>query len=424
MHTGREVLMVNQTWMGKARLAQLVDKHGPAFFILEEHVFRKNLRDLRAAFECEYATPIIGYSLKTNYTPRICKLALEEGAKAEVVSEMEYDLALRAGFPPEKIIFNGPLKPKQALYRALSQGATVHIDSPHEIDLIEKYLSEKNAHPVECSVRCNFPISGQKNTRFGISTESSDIDDAFARLSRLHGCTPVGVHCHFSTSDRSLNSYAERVQKVIDIAQRVFSHDHPCRYIDIGGGFFGRMPQALLDQFPHKIPSYAEYAAVVGERMRAAFPCRDVTLVIEPGTMVVADTMKFICAVDNIKKVGAKHYVTVYGSVHNIKPSGRSRILPSMTVVHMGEEEPVDLHDADICGYTCIEDDILATDFSGAIAPGDLLIFDNVGAYSTMYKPPFIRAQPAILGWDGTQISLVKRQEHSSDIFATYVFDN
>lgn len=416
------MLMVAPSWMTRGQLAELAEEHGPAFFILEEQVFRKNLRDLRAAFEQEYAAPVIGYSFKTNYTPRICTLALEEGAKAEVVSEMEYDLALRVGFSPEQIIFNGPLKPRETLWRALSQGATVHVDSFQEIDLIEEYLQQNDARPVECGVRCNFPIPGQNETRFGISAEYGDVDEAFARLFRLHGCTPVGVHCHFSTSDRSLESYAARVQKVIDVAQRVFSSDHPCRYIDIGGGFFGRMPQALMDQFPHSIPSYAEYAAVVGERMRAAFPSRDVELVIEPGTMVVADTMKFFCAVDNIKYVGTKAYVTVYGSLHNIKPTGRSRIFPSMSVVHMGEADPVELQDADICGYTCIEDDILASGFQGAIAPGDLLVFDNVGAYSTMYKPPFIRAQPAILGWNGTEVSLVKREERSSDIFATYAF--
>lgn len=412
---------VRNEWITRETLTQLSDRYGPAFFILDEERLVQNFRELRAAFEREYREPVIGYSFKTNYTPRICRLALAEGAKAEVVSEMEYELALKVGFPPAEIIFNGPLKPREVLWRAFAEGVIVHLDSMREIDLLEEYLSQDDARPVECAVRCNFSICGQSQTRFGISVESGDIDEAFARLFRMGGCTPIGVHCHFSTSDRSLKSYAERVQKLIEVAQRVFSSEHPCRYIDIGGGFFGRMPPALLSQFPQKVPTYAEYAAVIGEKMRAAFPGREVGLVIEPGTMVVADTMTFACAVDNIKRVGRKHYVTVHGSLHNIKPSGRSKIVPSMTIVGMGREEAVQVKGADICGYTCIEDDIMASAVDGTLAPGDFLVFDNVGAYSTMYKPPFIRGQAPVLGRRGGEFSLVKREELGADIFATYV---
>lgn len=231
----------------------------------------------------------------------------------------------------------------------------------------------------------------------------------------------MGIHCHFSTSGRSLESYAERARKIIATSKKVFA-GRKLEFIDIGGGYFGKMPRELLERFPCKVPTYAEYAEVIGSEMKRNFPDEDVQLILEPGTMVVADTMKFYCQVNHVKHVGGKPFVVVPGSIHNIKPNGKSSIFPSMHVIPMSLGESEDLVDADICGYTCIEDDVLASGFNGRLAPGDFLAFDNVGSYSTMYKPPFIKAQPAMLAKRGDEYPVIKREETIDDIFQTYAF--
>lgn len=402
-------------------VAKLHNQYGAAFFIFDEEAYLRNLRELTFAFGKEYGNIKLAYSFKTNYMPRICQLARESSVMAEVVSEMEYNLALRVGYPSDEIIFNGPIKTRDILFRAFDGGATVHFDSLAEIDILEKYLKENPRTPVRCAVRCNFQIAGEPLTRFGINAEDDSIVEAYDRLFALEGCTPVGIHCHFSTSGRSLESYAERARKLISTAKKVFA-GRKCEFVDIGGGFFGKMPPALLERFPCKVPTYAEYAEVVGGEMKRHFPDECVQLILEPGTMVVADTMKFYCQVNHIKHVGEKPFVVVPGSIHNIKPNGRSSIYPSMHVVAMGLGERELLVDADICGYTCIEDDVLASGFNGPLSVGDFLVFDNVGSYSTMYKPPFIKGQPTILSKQGDDYVVIKREESLDDIFQTYIF--
>lgn len=403
-------------------VAKLAEQYGSAFFIFDEESYLQNLRDLNEAFTEEYANIALGYSFKTNYMPRICQLARQSGVLAEVVSELEYDLALQVGYSSEQIIFNGPIKTKEVLFRAFDGGSTVHFDSEAEIDILEQYLRSENPRtPVRCAIRCNFRIDGEQLTRFGINAEDDSILEAYDRLFALEGCAPVGIHCHFSTSGRSLESYAERARKIIATSKRVFA-GRRLEYIDIGGGYFGKMPQALLERFPCKVPTYAEYAEVVGGEMKRNFPDEDVQLILEPGTMVVADTMKFYCQVSHVKHIGEKPFAVVHGSIHNIKPNGKSSIFPSIHIVPMGLDEPEHLVDADICGYTCIEEDVLASGYNGSIARGDFLAFDNVGSYSTMYKPPFIKGQPTILAKRGNDYSVVKREETIDDIFQTYVF--
>jgi diaminopimelate decarboxylase len=53
---------------------------------------------------------------------------------------------------------------------------------------------------------------------------------------------------------------------------------------------------------------------------------------------------------------------------------------------------------------------------------GDLVVFDNVGSYSVVLKPPFILPNFPIIEWDGENTRVVKRKETFEDLFKTYVF--
>ena len=53
--------------------------------------------------------------------------------------------------------------------------------------------------------------------------------------------------------------------------------------------------------------------------------------------------------------------------------------------------------------------------------PGDFVVFENVGAYTVVMKPPFIQPAPAILVHDGSSsFGVAKRAERWEDLFATY----
>ena len=70
--------------------SRLSVSNGYSFFVLDPFRIRSNINRLRSAFLSHYHSVVVGYSYKTNYTPQICRILHEEGAWAEVVSEMEY----------------------------------------------------------------------------------------------------------------------------------------------------------------------------------------------------------------------------------------------------------------------------------------------------------------------------------------------
>ena len=85
-------------------------EYGDAFYLLDSEQFRNNFLELRDTFRNIYPNFNIAYSYKTNYTPKFCKIVNKLGGYAEVVSEMELEIALRVGVEPKRIIWNGPIK--------------------------------------------------------------------------------------------------------------------------------------------------------------------------------------------------------------------------------------------------------------------------------------------------------------------------
>jgi diaminopimelate decarboxylase len=69
-----------------------------------------------------------------------------------------------------------------------------------------------------------------------------------------------------------------------------------------------------------------------------------------------------------------------------------------------------------------METDVLQPGFPGELGVGDFLVFGNVGAYTTVFKPPFIRLAPPMLTCnEGADVfSLARRSETLDDLLASY----
>ena len=179
----------------------------------------------------------------------------------------------------------------------------------------------------------------------------------------------------------------------------------------------------MRSQFSCDVPSFREYADAIAPGFAEAYPSGGPELIIEPGISVTADVMRFVARVVEIKSVRSRRLAVVTGSVYNVKPTKSGVNLP-MTVVAGADEGSGDMTTAplDIVGYTCMEDDCLFAGWDGRLSIGDHVVFDNVGAYTIVLKPPFIFPCPPILALEpgSSDYRVVKRAETSSDVFATY----
>lgn len=396
----------------------LSDSFGDAFYLLDSAQFKSNYVKLKNAFSSIYSNFNIAYSYKTNYTPQLCKIINELGGYAEVVSEMELEIALRIGVNPKKIIWNGPIKNKEKVEELLLAGGTVNVDSIYELEDIEDIAKKSLDHEVNIGLRCNFDIGDGVYSRFGFDTEGEDFKSAINFIVNTPNVHLINLQCHFA--NRNLQYWPNRSAGMLKVADRVAkSIGYMPDRLDIGGGLYGNMEDSLKEQFSVKIPSYNDYAIAAAEQFARHFGDNKPELLIEPGSALAGDCMKFVCRIESIKTVRGKTYITVLGSQKNISMSG---VNPPIQVLHCGTDRH-HYENADLVGYTCIEGDVLYHGFNGDLAVGDYIVFSNCGSYSLVMKPPFILPNFPVIDISGENVTLIKKAECIDDLFHTFIFN-
>ncbi len=407
-------------------ISELEMMWGSSFYILNVNKLRENYKKIADAFNSRYENFIIGYSYKTNYLPYLCKELSKLGAYAEVVSRLEYDLAIKLGEDPKRIIFNGPLKSKDDINLALKNESIINIDSFYELEFVKEYALNNPNQQIKVGLRLNFDIShngtsalqeGYEVSRFGICVENGNLQDALNKLAALENIQLAGLHGHFSTRNREVESYRRITQTLCDIAKenRLDNLD----YIDIGGGIYGELPLS----FQKSVPTFDDYAEVICQIMNHEFSNfeKKPTLIVEPGMAMVANTFIFIAKVIETKTIRNQTFVLVDGSVHNIKPTMHKHNLP-MKIIRKSETAHA-IQVFHIVGYTCMEKDYLAHEIQAELPQkNDYIIFENVGAYTIVFNPPFIKERPCIVAAEEGELFIVRKKESIEQFFDEKVY--
>lgn len=401
--------------LNKQVINELRKEYGDAFYLLDSEQYRNNFLELRDTFRKIYPNFNIAYSYKTNYTPKFCKIVNELGGYAEVVSEMELEIALRVGVRPNRIIWNGPIKNPKKLEEFLVTGGTDNIDSVEELEVVKNIAERHPNKTLNLGIRCNYEVNDGVVSRFGFDVDSEGFKKVLAFVTSTPNVHFINFQCHFAK--RQIEYWPARAKGMVELIDRLGII--PER-LDIGGGLFGKMADSLKAQFTNEIPDYQAYAEAAARVFAEYFADKDVKpeLLIEPGSAVVGDCMKFVGTVKTIKNVRGKWFATILGSQKNISMTG---INPPMEVIAMGGEQK-EYENLDMVGFTCIEGDVLYHNYNGKLAHEDAIVISNCGSYSLVMKPPFILPNFPVLDICGAKTEVIKRGEVFDDLFHTFNF--
>ncbi len=398
------------------------EQESNSFYVLDSKKFEKNFDSLLSSFRQYYPNTNIAYSYKTNYIPRFCNAIHKKGGYAEVVSEMEMTLAKKIGVSPSNIYFNGPVKGKENIEALLLEDGHINMDSLEELNQVIEISNNHLDKKLNIGLRCSFDIEDGVVSRFGFDVNGEEFAKATEIINSMDGINLVGLHCHFAT--RSLSSWKNRTKGMLKLIEEKFS-DAEFEYISLGGGLYGDMPQSMKEQFSVKIPTFEEYAEVSSKPFAKYFSNKKYQplLIIEPGTALVANAMKYVTQVKSIKNNQGRTIATLSGSSYNINPKANRQGFSLPIEVFSKGQSRQHFEDVWFAGYTCIESDYLYSGYNLELAIGDYIVFDEVGSYSVVMKPPFINPNVPIVEIEENEIyKLIKRKETFDDIFHTYTF--
>src|SRR5215212_1903582 len=172
----------------------LVKEFNSPLFVFSEGRICDNISRLQRAAGAVDRPIKFCYASKANSNMAILKVVLDSGIDIEVNSGGELFKALRAGFQPDQIIFNGTSKCDDELDDAVRAGIyAINVDSIYEIDLVEQSVArlraqDEDVSPARITLRLVPEIGTRSHlglqtalltSKFGIS--SSEVLAAFRR---------------------------------------------------------------------------------------------------------------------------------------------------------------------------------------------------------------------------------------------------
>jgi diaminopimelate decarboxylase len=233
-------------------------------------VLEKRIRHLQSLFPPEALHAI---AIKCNPLHEILKFirtvtssgtnSNQSGIGLEAATIGEVVIALKAGFPPEKIVFDSPVKTESDLLFAMTRGVYINCDNLDELKRVDKLLKttlSSSSFGIRINPQVGIGTIEESSvagvySKFGVplGQQKETLQEAFLTYPWL-----TGVHLHVGSQGCGLDLLVEGVKRVGEFAQdmnrlRLEHNLPPVKTLDIGGG----LPVHYVEN--DKLPTLEEY---------------------------------------------------------------------------------------------------------------------------------------------------------------------
>lgn len=399
---------------------ELAQKYDTPLYVYSERDIVNRFSELRRDFVEKYPGTRVAYAAKAFFPLAMAKLVKDENMCVDVVSGGELYTAMKAGFPAERIEFNGNNKLRSELELAVEYGiGRIIVDGLAELAMIEEICKAKGktikilfrVTPGVKSSSHDYIVTGKKDSKFGIPLD----DDVILPQVKAAIDSPYvefyGLHFHVGSQLLDHDSHLQALEVLLELAGKIKeTYGETVKELNLGGGF----GVTYVDE---KRPPYSYFLDPMMERIEQWFTERNLEkpqVVIEPGRSIVAEAGITLYTIGSIKDIrDIRKYVSVDGGMtDNIRPA---LYQAEYTGVIANKADAEKTETVTICGKCCESGDILIHDLKvPAPETGDIFATYSTGAYgysmaSNYNKNPI----PAVVFVrDGQSRVVVKRQSY------------
>jgi diaminopimelate decarboxylase len=400
-------------------VSRIVAEVGTPFYLYSAARLNQNYHRLAAAFAPLH--PRIYYSVKANTNLAILRLLNENGSGFDIVSGGELYSTLKAGVPPEGIVFAGVGKTQAELEFAVrSRIGWFNVESIREAEQLNDVAGARG-WMVNVALRLRpgveagghpYLVTGCDSSKFGMSPA-----EALSLVRRAadfpHLCLG-GVHLHIGSQLADPSATLAAIDIALDfIATAGLGELTRTRgvlpLLNFGGGF----PIPYRDD--EVVASIDDFAAPIVAHLQPL--AANLEFAIEPGRYIAADTGALILTVQYRKEVDGLCVLVVDSGINALlRPAlynAYHRVVPLNSLL------TTDLQfRTSIVGPICESSDVLARDRTlPPLAPGDCLAFLDTGAYGfSMASNYNSQPRPAEVLVEGEAFRLIRRRETYADL--------
>ncbi|MDV3278603.1 MAG: hypothetical protein LYZ69_09115 [Nitrososphaerales archaeon] len=407
-------------------LYRLAERYGTPYFLIDETTLRKKVSEMEQAFAEFKGAFRVAYSIKANFNPSVIRAFASEGIMFDLTAPAELQFLLKCGGSAESVLYTSITETLSEYEEILSLGVSKVVVASYNglLNLIEA-VGRTNAR-VNVMIRVNPEVHVHAELRgsmghgkFGMQFDGPIQDTAFNALRKIlatPGLSFEGFHFHLGSQIEDPACYAEAVEKlesfVLDTRKRLGHYD--VKTIDMGGG----MPVS----YGHRVPTPKETASKIMGQLNSLIESfgGKYTLIAESGRFLSAESTVLVARIVNVKRFGESKYIYVDAGYHVLIDSALLKHEYPVEVVPGGKQA---IQKTVLVGRLCDPLDVFPTSSRsklGGAEVGKLVMFRDVGAYSTVMNMPFhSQPRPYILMRNGQgNYAVVRKGQSVERLFA------
>ncbi len=388
-------------------LENIAQKYGTPAYCYSYNQLKDNISRFKRNFAS--FSPIICFAVKSNTNLSLLKEIRKFGLGADVVSQGELMMAIKAGIDPKKIVFSGVGKSASEIKYAIDKRILLlNAESISEIKKIDKIARSKN-RKVKVGLRLNpntdaktlSQIStGKKGNKFGVNEKTFIEIVKYCKNSKNLDLQCLSVH--IGSQILNYRPY-EKMLKVIDkIISKV---NYEFEFIDLGGG----MGISYTDK--SKRLNYKKYNIAIKKFLKK----HNSKIIFEPGRSIIGNVGTLISRIIYIKRNEKKNFIildagmndlirpALYGAFHNIVPTIRRQRKIKKITEFVGP----------ICEST---DKFISFKKFQELNENDIIAICDVGAYGMSLSSNYnLRPKPIELLIEGSKIKVIRKRQKYTD---------
>lgn len=292
-------------------LRDVARRFGTPTFVYDAATIEKKIDDLKA-FD------VVRYAQKACSNIAILDLMRRKGVLVDAVSAGEIHRALKAGFQPHAaggaphpIVYTADIFDRDALEMVLNYDIHVNCGSP---DMLEQYGSRRPGANVTLRINPGFghghsqkTNTGGEQSKHGIWHEQ--LDDCL-RIADRHGLSVTGLHLHIGsgTDMEHLSQVCGAMEKLAADVGRTLTT------ISAGGG----LPTIYKEGDTYvDVAAYYKLWDASRKRLEGQFGHK-LTLELEPGRYLVAESGYLVAEIRAIKKMGKNTFYLLDAGFNNL----------------------------------------------------------------------------------------------------------
>jgi len=415
----------------------LADRYGTPLFVIDEADFRSRAAEFAAAFGAE----AVHYAAKAFLSTEVARWVADEGLSLDVASGGELAVALRAGFPPERIALHGNNKSLEELEAAVEAGVgRIVLDSFHEIARLDAVARERGV-VVPVMIRLTvgveahtheFIATAHEDQKFGFSIAggaASAAAEAVRTVLAAGGLRLVGLHSHIGSQIFDTEGFEVAAHRVVRFLARLHEEHggealSALTTLDLGGGF-GIAYRA--DETPVDVAELAEELRRIVKRECHAEDLDVPRIAVEPGRAIAGPAGVTLYTVGTLKDVplggaATRRYVSVDGGMSDNIRTALYDAVYDARLVSRASDEGAATTGTTLCrvvGKHCESGDVVVRDcwLPDNLGPGDLIGVAATGAYCYAMASNYNRLpRPAVVAVRDGAARLLLRRETVDDL--------